>query len=65
MSGDVIGYIVVAWVGDTFMQTLEHPVLHDDVEWARDIARGLQAQADANGDVTRYVVHPVHAEVTE
>lgn len=61
MSGDVLGYIVVAWVGDTHLQTLGRQILHDDIEWARDAARGMQEQADSAGDNLRYAVHPVSA----
>lgn len=65
MDPDTLGYVVVEWNQASYQPDLDHGVLHDDLEWAQEVAAQQQKDARSRGRGERYTVHAVMREPVE
>lgn len=61
---DVLGYVVVTWNQASHWPEVEGP-MHDDLEWAREVAAMERKKTAESGRGERHTVHAVMREPIE
>lgn len=58
---DVLGYVVVTWNQASYQPEVDGP-MHDDLEWAREVAAMERKKTAESGRCERHTVHAVVSE---